>query len=88
MSKRPKDIYRVTEHGETRIVGPVLADFPADGGKWALYCEHLEHGEWLNGGVIQDPNRRILAPHRHETRGDGYTDWCPLCQEQHAEVAS
>jgi hypothetical protein len=81
-------IYRVTEHGETRIVGPVLAVCPGDGGKWMLMCEHSINGEWLNGGVIQDTNRARLAMWRQAIIGDGYTEWCPLCQEQHAEVES
>lgn len=90
MSKQPKDIFRVTEHAETRISGPceVFGTAVEDGGKWALYCCHLEDGEWLNCGMIQDTNRARLAMWRQETRGDGYTEWCPVCQEQHAEVAS
>jgi hypothetical protein len=88
MATQHKDIYRHSKHDAINIHGPVLADDPNDGGKWVLYCYHLTNGEWLNGGLIQDTNRARLATWRHETRGDGYTEWCPLCQEQEAEIAS
>jgi hypothetical protein len=78
------DIERMTPDGAVRVVGPVLADAPDDGGKWALYCEHYDGGEWLNGGLIQDTNRRRLAAWRTATRGMNYTEWCPECQVRHA----
>ena len=68
----------MTPDGAVRVVGPVLADVPSDGGKWALYCEHLTGGEWLVGGLIQDANRRRLAGWRTSTDG-GRTTWCPEC---------
>lgn len=77
--------WRRTPTGMIRIIGPELAADPSDGGKWALYCEHLENDEWLNGGLIQDDNRRRLASHCKETRDYNYTEWCPLCQDQHAQ---
>ena len=60
----------------------------SDGGKWALYCEHFENGEWLNAGVIQDTNRKRLAQWANVKRGDGFTEWCPECQEAHESVKS
>ena len=64
-----------------RVVGPVLAECPEDGGKWVLYCEHFVDGEWVNGGLIQDTNKRRLAGWKVERFNDGHTQWCPLCQE-------
>lgn len=64
-----------------RIVGPELADCPEDGGKWALFCDHFENGEWTNGGLIQDTNKRRLAEWRSAKFSDGLTIWCPACQE-------
>lgn len=65
----------------TRIVGPIEAEVPSDGGRWALLCEHYEDGEWLNAAIIQDSNKRRLAGWKNAKRGAGYTDWCGCCQE-------
>lgn len=70
----------------TRIVGVVEAECPSDGGKWAIMCEHLEDGRWLNGGIIQDTNKRRLAEWKNVKRGGGFTEWCPACQEEHATL--
>ena len=63
-----------------------LAGCPEDGGKWALMCEHLVEGEWVNAGIIQDTNKRNLATWVHAKRGAGYTDWCPECQEANGDL--
>lgn len=85
MAQQWRNILRFTPSGVICINGPVLADDPDDGGKWVLYCDHLENGEWLNAALIQDNNRARLAGFRHETRGYGYTEWCELCQNQHEQ---
>ena len=72
-----------TPQHRTRIVGVVPAEVPEDGGRWALMCEHLIDGEWLNAGIIQDSNKKRLAEWIHVKRGNGYTEWCPECQEAH-----
>jgi hypothetical protein len=61
-----------------RTVSPVVpADCPEDGGKWAIYCEHVDaDGEIIGTGVVQDSNKRRLAPWRNHT-----LDWCCYCQE-------
>lgn len=71
---------------QTRIVGVIAADVPSDGGKWMLVCEHLEDGEWLGCGVIQDDNKKRLAAWTFVKRGEGFTEWCPECQDAHAEM--
>jgi hypothetical protein len=68
------------EARKVRVVGPELADCPEDGGKWALYCDHLVDGEWVNAGLIQDTNKRRLAEHKSAKFCDGLTEWCPECQ--------
>jgi len=68
---------------EVRIVGVVEAEFPEDGGKWMLLCEHLKDGEWENAGIIQDTNKRRLAGWKSAKWDDGLTEWCPECQEIH-----
>jgi hypothetical protein len=70
----------------TRIIGVVEADIPEDGGKWALMCEHLEDGEWVNAGIIQGNNKRDLSTWIHAKRGEGFTTWCPACQEADGEL--
>jgi hypothetical protein len=70
---------------QTRIVGVVEADYPDDGGRWALMCEHLVDGEWVNAGIIQDTNKRRLATWIDAKRGYGFTTWCPECQEAHGK---
>ena len=49
-----------------------LAECPADGGKWVIYCEHEE-----GTALLQDTNKRRLAPWRNET-----IVWCCYCQEE------
>ncbi len=73
----------VTPRFVTRISGVVPADCPSDGGKWALYCDHMDEatGEWFNAGLIQDTNKKRLAAWASVKRGAGYTEWCPECQE-------
>ena len=66
-----------------RVSKVQAADCPDDGGKWVLVCDHLVDGEWLNGGLIQDTNRRRLATHRASTWADGLTTWCAACQHDH-----
>lgn len=68
---------------QTRIVGPVPAECPEDGGRWALLCEHLIDGEWQNAGIIQDTNKKRLAGWKTEKWDDGLTGWCPDCQLAH-----
>jgi hypothetical protein len=82
-----REIIRKTPQFTIRITDVVLADCPSDGGKWALMCEHLDivSGEWFNGGIIQDTNKKRLAGHRSEVRGAGFCDWCPECQAAHDE---
>jgi hypothetical protein len=72
---------RITETAtyKTQIIGVVEAESPCDGGKWALLCEHFIDGEWVNGGIIQDTNKRRLAEWTHAKRGAGYTEWCDEC---------
>jgi hypothetical protein len=84
-SRGGHEVNRITETRSftTRIVGVVEADQPVDGGKWALMCEHFVDGEWINGGIIQDTNKRRLAQWTHEKRGAGYTTWCDACVEAH-----
>lgn len=48
-----------------------LADCPADGGKWAIYCEHE-----LGTSLIQDTNKRRLSESLNYPE-----DWCCYCQE-------
>ena len=69
---------------KTKIIGPVEADCPGDGGRWAMICEHFENEEWTSQGIIQDTNKRRLAGHWDEKRGAGYTDWCCTCQDEAA----
>ena len=78
---------RITETPSftTRIVGVVEADCADDGGKWALMCEHLVDGEWINAGIIQGNNKRDLATWILAKRGEGYTTWCPACQEANGD---
>jgi hypothetical protein len=88
MAKEATNMNRetVTAAGyRTRIIGVVEAEVPSDGGKWALYCEHLENGEWLNGGIIQDTNKARLAGWIHVKRGNGFTEWCDACIVAHDE---
>jgi len=73
----------VTPQFTTRIVGVVAAECVSDGGKWALMCEHLVDGEWLNAGIIQDTNKKRLSSWANVKRGAGYTEWCPECQDAH-----
>jgi len=68
---------------KVRVSKVELADCPGDGGKWVLYCDHLENGEWLNGGMVQGTNKKILASLRTSKFGDGLTTWCPACQDTH-----
>jgi hypothetical protein len=72
----------MTSLPKVRISAVEPAICPEDG-KWAVYCDHLDEttGEWLNGGLIQDNNKRILAPWRHAKFSNGLTQWCGLCQE-------
>lgn len=58
-------------HGELVTLVMVTGGEIADGGKWALYCDH-EDGT----GVIQDTNRRRLWSHARES-----DQWCPYCQD-------
>lgn len=69
---------------QTRVTGPIETELVWDGGKWALYCDHLVDGEWLNAGMIQDTNKRRLASWARAKRGAGFTSWCPECQDAHA----
>jgi len=63
-----------------KVTGPELADCPEDGGKWALYCEHYDAtGELIGCGIVQDTNKKRLAPWRKET-----SMWCCYCQEEAA----
>ena len=80
----------VTPKFTTRVSDVMLAEIPRDGGKWVLYCDHKDEatGEWLNAGMIQDTNRKRLAEWASVKRGEGYTEWCPECQEAHAEEAN
>lgn len=65
-----------------RVVGPVPAECPDNGGRWALLCDHLGvDGEWYNGGIIQDTNKKRLAGWKTQDSHDGLTGWCPACQE-------
>lgn len=59
-----------------RVIGPVEADCPEDGGKWALHCEHLVDGEWLSMSVMQDTNKKRLAEWKTAS-----AEWCCECQE-------
>ena len=60
------------------VIGPEIADVPQDGGKWALYCEHLnDAGEVIGVGLLQDTNKRRLSEWRTHSR-----EWCPYCQEE------
>lgn len=80
-------IIRDTPKFKLRITDVVLADCADDGGKWAVMCEHLDptSGDWYNAGIIQDTNKKRLAGHRTEVRGDGFCDWCPECQEANGD---
>lgn len=71
-----------------RIVGVVPAENPEDGGKWALFCDHYENGEWLNGGLIQDTNKRRLAEWKSAKFSDGLTEWCGACQAMTTDPTS
>jgi hypothetical protein len=60
------------------ISGVVPADCPEDGGKWAIYCEHIDaDGEVIGTGVVQDTNKRRLSTWEKHT-----LDWCCYCQEE------
>lgn len=60
------------------VIGPELADAPDDGGRWALYCEHIDDtGEVIGVGLLQDTNKRRLSEWRTHSR-----EWCPYCQEE------
>jgi len=39
---------------KVQITKVVAAEFPEEGGKWALICEHWsdEYNEWLSEGII------------------------------------
>ncbi len=80
-------ITRNTPTFKVRITDVVIADCPNDGGKWAIICEHYDDasGEWLGAGIIQDTNKARLGEWRKAVRGAGYTEWCPECQEAHAD---
>ena len=57
--------------------GPVLAECPADGGKWAIYCEHTdETGEVIALSILQDSNKRRLSEWKSDT-----SVWCATCQQ-------
>jgi len=61
----------------TRVIGPELAECPGDGGKWAIYHEHLDgNGELIYTAIAQDTNKRRLAQWKRIP-----VDWCHLCQE-------
>lgn len=60
-----------------RVIGPELAENPGDGGKWAIYHEHLDdEGEPVAVSILQDTNRRRLAAWM-----DVPGEWCCYCQE-------
>lgn len=60
-----------------RVVGPEPAECPDDGGKWALYHEHLDaEGDVVAVSIIQDTNKRRLAAWRNVPG-----EWCCYCQE-------
>lgn len=55
-----------------------LADCPADGGKWVIYCDHYDaDNNPIGTGLLQDTNKRRLAQWRNHS-----DQWCPLCQEE------
>jgi hypothetical protein len=63
---------------DSLVYGPVLADCPMDGGKWAIYCEHRdEKGDVVALAILQDTNKRRLA----EWKSDSAV-WCNTCQER------
>jgi hypothetical protein len=74
----------------TRVSDVQVAHVPSDGGKWVIYCDHYDAitGEWYNAGLIQDSNKRRLAEWIRVKRGQGFTEWCPECQEAAATLAS
>jgi hypothetical protein len=61
-----------------KVTSPVvLADSPEDGGKWAIYCEHIVDGEIIGTSVVQDTNKRRLAEWQKHS-----DQWCCYCQEE------
>ena len=67
------------ETNTTHITSEVtLADCPEDGGKWAIYCEHMNNaGEIVGTSVVQDTNKKRLAQWAKHS-----TEWCCHCQEE------
>lgn len=60
-----------------RVIGPVLAECPEDGGRWAIYCEHTDStGEVVECAILQDTNKARLRSWKKWT-----SDWCAACQE-------
>jgi hypothetical protein len=60
--------------------GVVEADVPADGGKWAIYCEHFNADGVIGTSVLQDTNKRRLAAWKNHS-----DQWCCYCQEEGAQ---
>ena len=81
------EIIRTTPKFTLMITDVVPAENPDDGGKWAILCQHLNQisGEWFNGGIVQDTNKKRLAEWRKAVIGAGYCVWCPACQSAHEE---
>jgi hypothetical protein len=69
----------------TRVSDVQPAVVPSDGGKWVIYCDHLDAqtGEWYNAALLQDDNKRRLASWIRVKRGAGFTEWCEECQMAH-----
>ncbi len=63
----------------THTVTPVVkADSPQDGGKWAIYCEHMNaNGEIFYTAVLQDTNKSRLAQWRNHS-----SEWCYECSNE------
>lgn len=62
----------------TKVSKVELADCPGDGGKWVIYCDHLDaNGEVVDSGMLQDTNKARLAAWRKEP-----IVWCCYCQEE------
>lgn len=69
----------VMETQTKNIISKVeLADCPEDGGKWAIYCEHINHnGEIVYTAILQDTNKAMLNKFRKDS-----TEWCEFCRHE------